>query len=31
MGVAMPEPDRSILDRRETIAKVLRSIVSGTA
>jgi glycolate oxidase len=29
MGVAMPEPDRTILDRRETIAKVLRSIVPG--
>src|SRR5262249_39691786 len=29
MGGVMPEPDRSILDRRETIAKVLRGIVPG--
>src|SRR5438105_7281223 len=29
MGVAMPEPDATILDRRETIAKVLRRIVPG--
>ena len=29
MGVAMPEPDRAVIDRRETIAKVLRCIVPG--
>ena len=29
MGVAMPEPDRGVIDRRETIANILRAIVPG--
>src|SRR5262252_3946179 len=29
MGMAMPEPDRAVIDRCETIAKVLRGIVPG--
>jgi len=29
MGMAMPEPDRGVLDRRETIANILHGIVPG--
>jgi glycolate oxidase len=29
MGMAMPEPDRTVLGRRETIANILRAIVPG--